>query len=102
VTYVAGVDSSTQSCKLVIRDLATGSLVRTGLATHPGGTEVAPSAWWDALLAAIDSSGGPEDVSAVSIAAQQHGMVVLDTDRTCHPSGPVVERRTERHRRPST
>ena len=28
--FVAGVDSSTQSCKVVIRDLHTGKLVRSG------------------------------------------------------------------------
>ena len=78
MTLVAGIDSSTQSCKAVIRDLATGSLVRSGRAPHPEGTEVDPSAWWDALLAAIGASGGFDDVAAVSIAAQQHGMVVLD------------------------
>ncbi|MDQ1579798.1 MAG: hypothetical protein QOD05_573, partial [Microbacteriaceae bacterium] len=30
MTLVAGVDSSTQSCKLVIRDLDSGALVRQG------------------------------------------------------------------------
>jgi xylulokinase len=78
VTLVAGADSSTQSCKVVIRDLATGALVRSGRAAHPEGTEVDPNAWWSALLAAIDTSGGLDDVAAVSIAGQQHGMVVLD------------------------
>ena len=78
MTLVAGVDSSTQSCKVVIRDLATGAVVRSGRAPHPEGTEVDPSAWWGALLAAIGASGGFDDVAAVSIAGQQHGMVVLD------------------------
>jgi xylulokinase len=78
MTLVAGVDSSTQSCKVVIRDLATGALVRSGRAAHPEGTEVDPGAWWDALLAAIEACGGFDDVAAVSIAGQQHGMVVLD------------------------
>ena len=32
---VAGVDSSTQSCKVVIRDAETGKLVREGRAPHP-------------------------------------------------------------------
>jgi len=80
VTLVAGVDSSTQSCKVVIRDLVKGTLVRSGRAAHPEGTEVDPGAWWDALLAAIDMCGGLEDVAAVSVAGQQHGMVVLDTE----------------------
>jgi xylulokinase len=75
---VAGVDSSTQSCKVVIRDLESGAVVRTGRAPHPDGTEVDPGAWWDALLAAVADAGGLADVEAISVAAQQHGMVVLD------------------------
>jgi xylulokinase len=78
MTLVAGVDSSTQSCKVVVRDADTGALVRTGKAAHPVGTEVDPAAWWDALLAAIEAAGGLGDVAAISVAAQQHGMVVLD------------------------
>ncbi|MEF2978802.1 xylulokinase [Subtercola sp. YIM 133946] len=78
--FVAGVDSSTQSCKVVIRDADTGALVREGRAGHPDGTEVDPAAWWDALQKAIADAGGFADVSAVSIAGQQHGMVVLDAD----------------------
>jgi xylulokinase len=77
---VAGVDSSTQSCKVVIRDADTGEIVATGRASHPEGTEVDPDAWWDALLAALADAGGLDGVSAISIAGQQHGMVVLDVD----------------------
>ncbi|MFM9876569.1 MAG: xylulokinase [Rhodoglobus sp.] len=77
-TLVAGVDSSTQSCKVVIVDAATGALVREGRAAHPAGTEVDPQAWWDALRAAIEEAGGLDDVSAISVGGQQHGMVVLD------------------------
>jgi len=76
----AGVDSSTQSCKIVIRDATTGELVRSGRAAHPNGTEVDPQAWWHALQAAITDAGGLHDVAAISIAGQQHGMVVLDAD----------------------
>jgi xylulokinase len=75
---VAGVDSSTQSCKVVIRDLETGSLVRHGSARHPSGTEIDPMHWWAALNEAIAEAGGIDDVAAISIAAQQHGMVALD------------------------
>jgi len=78
VTLVAGVDSSTQNCKVVIRDLATGGIVREGRAPHPDGTEVDPESWWQALLAAIVDAGGLDDVAAISVAGQQHGMVVLD------------------------
>ncbi len=77
-TLVAGVDSSTQSCKVVVRDAATGALVRSGRAAHPDGTEVHPDAWWTALTTAIEQAGGLADVAAASIGAQQHGMVCLD------------------------
>jgi xylulokinase len=80
MTLVAGVDSSTQSCKVVIRDLESGAVVRTGRAAHPDGTEVDPQAWWQALLAAVADAGGLADVAAVSVGGQQHGMVVLDAD----------------------
>ncbi|SDM09255.1 xylulokinase [Nonomuraea maritima] len=84
MTLVAGVDSSTQSCKVVIREAETGALVRQGRASHPDGTEVHPSHWWTALLRALDEAGGLDDVAAVSVAGQQHGMVCLDE------SGEVV------------
>ena len=76
---VAGVDSSTQSCKVVIRDAATGQLVREGRANHPDGTEIAPAHWVSALDTAIAAAGGLDDVAAISIGGQQHGMVALDS-----------------------
>jgi len=76
---IAGVDSSTQSVKVVIRDANTGELLRQGRAPHPDGTEVAPAIWKSALNAAIKDAAGLDDVSAISIAGQQHGMVALDS-----------------------
>ena len=38
--FVAGVDSSTQSCKVVVWDPVSGEVVREGRAPHPEGTEV--------------------------------------------------------------
>ncbi len=81
---VAGVDSSTQSCKVMIRDAETATLVRQGRARHPEGTEVHPDAWWRALTEAIEQAGGLADVSAISVGGQQHAMVCLDS------SGEVV------------
>ncbi len=78
MTLVAGVDSSTQSCKVVIVDAATGALVREGRAAHPAGTEVDPEHWWTALTDAIAQAGGLDGVEAISVGGQQHGMVVLD------------------------
>ena len=77
-TLVAGVDSSTQSCKVLVVDADTGAIVRQGRAPHPEGTEVDPEAWWDALQHAITQAGGLDDVAAISVGGQQHGMVVLD------------------------
>ncbi len=79
-TLVAGVDSSTQSCTVVIRDAESGELVRQGRAGHPAGTEVDPAAWWDALQSALESAGGLSDVDALAVAGQQHGMVCLSED----------------------
>jgi xylulokinase len=80
MTLVMGVDSSTQSCKVVIMDAATGAIVRQGRASHPDGTEVHPGAWWSALRAAIADVGGLDDVAAWSIGGQQHGMVAIDAE----------------------
>jgi xylulokinase len=75
---VAGVDSSTQSCKIVVRDADTGRLVRSGRAPHPEGTEVDPRAWWAAFEAAAREADGLDDVAALAVGAQQHGLVALD------------------------
>ena len=80
MTLVAGVDSSTQSCKVLIVDAATGRVVREGRAAHPDGTEVDPAHWWRALAEAIDAAGGLADVDAIAIGGQQHGMVALDAE----------------------
>ena len=80
LNLVAGVDSSTQSCKIAVLDAQSGALVRVGRAGHPDGTEVHPDHWWRALSEAIDDAGGLADVDALSVAGQQHGMVLLDHD----------------------
>jgi xylulokinase len=81
---VAGVDSSTQSTKVEVRDADTGEVVARGAAPHPPTTpprsEQDPAAWWSAFELAWASAGAPA-VAAVSVAGQQHGMVVLDADR---------------------
>ncbi|WP_435299298.1 xylulokinase [Timonella sp. A28] len=75
---VAGVDSSTQSCKIVIRDAETGALIRSGAAPHPDGTSVHPQHWWTAYQKAVAAAGGLDDVEAIAVGGQQHGMVALD------------------------
>jgi xylulokinase len=77
MTLVAGIDSSTQSTKVLVCDAQTGAVVREGRAPHPDGTECPPEAWWAALERA--AAGGLLDgVEAVAVGGQQHGMVALD------------------------
>jgi xylulokinase len=79
---VAGVDSSTQSSKIIVCDAATGEVVREGRAPHPEGTECHPDHWLTALREAaggVVGGGLLDGVRALSVAGQQHGMVVLDS-----------------------
>lgn len=80
---VVGVDSSTQSTKVEARDLDTGRVIATGSARHPATSppvsEQDPDAWWSALVAACGQLGDARaDVVAISVAGQQHGLVLLD------------------------
>ncbi|HEY4333173.1 MAG TPA: xylulokinase [Ilumatobacteraceae bacterium] len=81
MSLVAGLDSSTQSSKVEVRDLDTGHVVARASAPHPPTTpprsEQDPSAWWAAFESAWAGVGAPT-VNAISVAGQQHGMVVLD------------------------
>ncbi len=82
---VAGVDSSTQSTKVELRDVDTGTLVATGRAPHPPTSpptsEQHPDAWWTALREACAQLGAHRrDVVALAVAGQQHGLVVLGAD----------------------
>ncbi|MDF2558674.1 MAG: xylulokinase [Microbacterium sp.] len=80
MALVLGVDSSTQSCKVVVVDSETGAVVRSGRAPHPDGTSVDPEAWWVALQAAIAEAGGLDHVESWAIGGQQHGLVALDAE----------------------
>ena len=79
MTLVAGIDTSTQSTKVRITDAATGTMVRFGQARHPEGTTVNPEAWWEAFRLAAEQAGGLNDVAALAVGGQQHGMVLLDS-----------------------
>ena len=91
IQVVAGIDSSTQSTKVELRDIDTGRVVGFGRALHPTTSpprsEQNPEAWWSALgeamTMALSSSEDvltKGDVLSLSVAAQQHGLVVLDSD----------------------
>ena len=78
MTLVAGVDTSTQSVKVVVADADTGEVVRSGRATHPEGTEVSAAAWLDAYREATADPALLAGVEAIAVGGQQHGMVTLD------------------------
>lgn len=91
---VMGVDSSTQSCTVELRDLETGQLVATGRAahpsTHPPVSEQDPHAWWDALVEATHQAlamAGQVEVIGVAVGAQCHGLVATDaSDKVIRPA----------------
>lgn len=88
----AGVDSSTQSCTVVLRRLTDGAVVGEARSPHPSTTppvsEQSPEAWWSALEACLRQLG--EDVAriaAISVGGQGHGLVLLDEeDRSICPA----------------
>ncbi|MFF7529363.1 xylulokinase [Streptomyces bobili] len=80
---VVGVDTSTQSTKVLVVDAATGQVVASGQAPHTvssgAGRESDPRQWWDALHEALRQCGdAAHEAAAVSIGGQQHGLVTLD------------------------
>jgi len=85
MALVAGVDSSTQSTKVQLRDIHSGEIVAEGSAPHPPTapprSEQDPEDWWKALKQALGQVRDHlSDVVAISVAAQQHGLVVLDSE----------------------
>jgi xylulokinase len=82
---VAGVDCSTQATKVLVVDADTGSVVASGRAPHEvtgsgGARETDPEIWWRALGSAIGQTGRAGELAAISVAGQQHGLVVTDAD----------------------
>ncbi|GAA2801994.1 FGGY family carbohydrate kinase [Streptomyces showdoensis] len=83
---VAGLDSSSDSTRIVVCDADTGAVLRQGHAPHPlepKAPDVDPQAWLLSLGEAA-TGGLLEGVEAIGVAAQQHGLVPLD------PQGALV------------
>jgi xylulokinase len=84
-TLVAGVDSSTQSSTVVLRRLTDGKVVGEARAPHPSTTpprsEQDPASWWNALMDALKQLQLQLDqVAAISVGGQGHGLVLLGED----------------------
>lgn len=86
---VAGVDSSTQSCTVELRDADSGALIGSGRVAHPPTnppqSEQDATRWWDALqralaVAVADAGIDASEIRAISVAAQCHGLVMLGRD----------------------
>jgi xylulokinase len=88
VRFVLGIDASTTATKAVLVD-ETGAVRGVGAAEYgfdvpqPLWSEQDPRLWWDGAVGAIRSvlasSGvGGDDVAAIGLTGQMHGLVLLD------------------------
>jgi xylulokinase len=89
----AGVDCSTQATKVLLVDPEDGRVVAAGRAAHEvtgagGARETDPAVWWEALRAALAQTGRARSVGAISVAGQQHGLVVTGPEG--RPLRPAV------------
>ena len=78
---------------MLVVDPDDGRVVATGRAPHEvtgtaGARETDPEVWWGALRAALAETGRAGEVGAISVAGQQHGLVVTDDDG--RPLRPAV------------
>jgi xylulokinase len=89
-TLLLGIDSGTQSTKVVAVDANTGNVVGSGSQAYdlipnlpPGAKEQHPHTWRDATAKAIrqalrDGRATASEVKAIGVSGQQHGFVALD------------------------
>jgi xylulokinase len=78
---VLGVDSGTQATKVLALDVESGDVVATGRASHSGNDIQSPHEWWEALRHAVQQVLVPDiEVQSISVAAQQHGCVLIDAN----------------------
>jgi len=89
-TLILGIDSGTQSTKVLAVDARDGKVAGTGSQTYdlipnlpPGAKEQHPHTWRDATAAAIrqalrQAKAVAADVQAIGVSGQQHGFVPLD------------------------
>lgn len=89
--HVLGIDTSTTATKAVVIDRA-GRTVAEGVSEYgydvprPGWTEQDPASWWTATVEAIRSALATaglrgQDIAAVGLTGQMHGLVLLDEQR---------------------
>ena len=89
-TLLLGIDSGTQSTKVLVMDANTGNVLGTGAQAYdlipnlpPGAKEQHPHTWRDATAKGIRQAlraakATASEVKAIGVSGQQHGFVPLD------------------------
>ncbi len=88
MAHVIGIDASTTATKAVLID-ESGAVRGVGTTEYgfevprPGWSEQSPRLWWDGAVASIRSvlvstGAAAEDVAAIGLTGQMHGLVLLD------------------------
>src|SRR3954447_12423968 len=87
-SVVLGVDSSTQSTKVLVLDTESGEVIAEGRAAHSGHDIQDPQEWWQALVQATRAAVSPDmRVTALGVGGQRHGLVTVDAnDRVVRPA----------------
>jgi xylulokinase len=88
--YFIGIDSSTTATKALLMDengnvLSVASSEYSFETPHPLWTEQDPDLWWTAAVMSIrkvmnESGAAREDIAAVGLTGQMHGLVLLDKE----------------------
>ncbi len=99
---VLGVDSSTQATKVEVRDADDGRLRRDRACAASADDAAAQRAGPGCVVGRARGRGrgrpASRDIAAMSVAGQQHGLVVLDDERRRAAAREAVERHRERAR----
>lgn len=95
MNYLLGIDVGSSSVKASLLDTATGTCAGSAFfpkseqkieSPEPGYAEQDPQLWYDTAKDAVrdamrDAGANPEDVKAIGIAYQMHGLVCVDKDQ---------------------
>lgn len=89
---VLGIDSGTQSTKTIVLDVESDAILASAQQSYgmiaglpPGHLEQAPDTWIDAADATVREclaqiGARKDDIKAIGVSGQQHGLVALDED----------------------
>lgn len=93
--YLLGIDIGTSSIKVSVVDIQTRKRIATAQypdqeveikSLHPGWAEQSPEDWWQNAIHAVlrlnaIGSFDPEQIKAIGIAYQMHGLVIVDQEQ---------------------